>query len=158
MEERVLDFSLSKTLEYTVTGTGDKAATAEITLGAPCVAAFGPSTKFSQVITRAILEARKNIEVTEAEKEAAQLGAGGDAEGDMDASAVKVFLMASSEDLEAAFVTFKALAAKVGRLDEKTPLKAAHLDKVGYEDALRMMCEYAANFIVPSLFAAESDG
>ena len=76
----------------------------------------------------------------------------------LDANAVKVFLMASSEDLEAVWVTFKALVGKVGYVADGVPAKGDLLDRVGYEDMIRMMCEYAANFIVPSLFSEGGDG
>ncbi len=64
--------------------------------------------------------------------------------------------MASDGSFNNIFDCFKKLSQKCGKLSEKTFLKETHFKNISYEDSIRMVCEYIANFIIPSLILETS--
>lgn len=71
----------------------------------------------------------------------------------MDGGLVMTMLASGCGDLERAFDDFIALAVKVGSFNDKTPLQTAHFERMGLEEAMRMMGEYIGFFIVPSVLS-----
>lgn len=71
----------------------------------------------------------------------------------MDGALVMTMLAAGSGDLEKVFDDFNALAVKVGRFNEKTPLKPEHLERIGIDEAMRLCGEYIGFFVMPSVLS-----
>lgn len=151
MENNPYIFNLSDVVEYTKAGDFHKTATFEL-LG-PTMSVFDLSSAISQMVVRAVLDARTLTDG--ANTEPLNDNNSNDSEGGMDIEAMKVILLSSKS------VNFSDLASlcrklflKVGTFDGEVKLKGAVLDKMSVDDYTRLICEYIVNFIFPSLFSS----
>ncbi len=137
-------FPLSDVLEYTDNKTGGFEKTGQIEFLPPSYFCIKEATMLSQLVTRAVLDITKFKDLAEGKKQEDQ---------DMDAAAVKMLLMSSSSvNFPDILTAFKRLSTTVCKLSDKEFLKEAHFEKMEYDDVINMICEYVANFIIPSLF------
>jgi hypothetical protein len=142
MENDIFIFQLSKELEYSKSGDFHKTATIEFT--PPSMAAFDESVTLGQLVTNAVLDARRFAE--ESTQEQIEQTTPG-------ANEIKIILMASkSVKFTEIANAFKALALKTGTTDGETALTESLLKKISIHDMVGMVCGYVANFTFPSLF------
>lgn len=142
-EKEVFIFELSEILEYSK--KGNKTETATISMRAPRMPEFNEASRFSQIVTQALMDSQKWAPKGKVKDVVP--------ESDIKAGEVRILLFASDRNIDEVAKRFRALANKVCTLDEEgTPLKDALIDKMDIEDFTKMMCEYVANFIYPSLF------
>jgi len=148
-------FQLDTPIEYSK--DGEFVQTATIELLPPSADSIVESMKLSQFVMQAFTEARKNTSEDDlSEEDMAAIKEKADNKDTLnilEASQVQTILFSSKIDLSKVFALFKKLMMKVGKLDKDfKPIKEAHFRKFTYDDTVRMMCEYIANFIIPSLF------
>ena len=146
MDQNPLIFNLSSKIEYSKGGDFHSTATVELT--GPTVEAFNLSSDLSQLVMRAILDAQdlKN-------KFANEDSSGGSS--DIDSNAIKIILLSSkSVKFSDVAETAKKLFCQVGTYDGEVKIKPIFFNKISFDDYVRMVCEYCANFIIPSLFSA----
>lgn len=143
MEQKSIGVKLSKPLEYS--SDGDFKKTAELEFGCPTMAIFDEASDLSQMVMNALMDAGKNAPKNDEESEPS---------GDLDADSVRVVLM-SAERVKFKDVAkcFEKLALKCGTYDGKEVLTDSTFKKLSIEDFSRCICEYIANFIVPSLLS-----
>ncbi|MCP4552344.1 MAG: hypothetical protein GY834_09950 [Bacteroidetes bacterium] len=139
-------FQLESVLQYSE--DGEYSNTGEIEFLPPSINCFKDATKLTQYVTKALLSSSKFKDLGESSEDIE--------EQEIDAQAVKFILMASDGSFNNIFDCFKKLSQKCGKLSEKTFLKETHFKKISYEDSIRMVCEYIANFIIPSLILETS--
>jgi hypothetical protein len=137
-------FQLKEPLDYSVKGDWEKTATIE--LGPPSYKCFDQATQLSQFVMAAVL-ASTRFEHLAKEKETDK-----DKDDLLNADAVKFILMSAEDKFEDIHACFRKLACKVGTVAEDVPLIDSHFSKMSYDDNIRIVCEYVANFILPSLF------
>lgn len=150
MEQEPYIFELSETIEFT--RDGDFSKTASFILGGPTSAEFALSTKISQYVTQATLDAQRyKTAFADTGQAAAAPTTKNDAAESPDS--IKLILF-SSKNVAFADIAeaCKALFIKRGTFDGKTPLNAAAFNKISVNDFTDMICGYIANFIFPSLF------
>lgn len=146
MKEELFLFQLSQKLEYSK--AGDFHNTATIELEPPSMNVFDESSALSQLVMRAVLDAREYADA---------LG-GGDQNvadrSDVDAAAIKMILM-SSKNVKFSEVAeiCKALFIKVGTYDGEKKLTLIAFKRMTIDDFVELCCGYIANFIWPSLFS-----
>lgn len=149
MEQKQIGVKLSKELEYTK--EGDFTTTAELVFTCPTMASFDEASDLSQMVMNALMDAGKNAPKVEEDVEASQ--------GDLDADSIRVVLMTAERvKFKDVAKCFKKLALKCGTFDGKTVLTESTFNKLEIEDFNKCMCEYIANFIVPSLLSGTVGG
>ena len=146
-------FNLKNAIE--VSKDGAFVETAAFEFAAPAMSDFKHSSRLSQMIMRAIMDSQ-DFGDPEAMRKAAEEFKSGSVEEEMDASSVKVILLASkSIELSQVGEVFTGLAIRVGKADAGVPLTAANINRVTPDEFIDMMCGYIAHFICPSLFTSE---
>lgn len=142
MEKSPMFFQLSGELEYSKDGVPD-AKTATLELRVPGMDEFEEAANLSQFVMGAILDATRHSGQTPKEED-------GDVE--IDASAIRLILF-SAQAIKFTKVAkcFDRLAVKIGTTDGTVQLTETLIKKIGLEDYTRLICEYIANFIIPSL-------
>jgi hypothetical protein len=149
MEKEEL-FQLSKKLEYSEDGDFQKTAT--ITMLPPTMATAKEASALGQYVMRAVGDARGTVKEDIDPSEAAEAKQKLEDEG-MDAAAVRIILFsAKSVQFGDIMDEFKKLAVKVCKVSDKTFIAPLHMEKMEYQDFVKMTCEYIAFFITPSLF------
>lgn len=153
MENNPYIFNLSSVVEYSKGGDFHKTATLE--LYGPTMPVFELSSAISQMVMRAVLDARSLSEEVKPEQLKEESEVDKNIDEVMDVTAMKVILLSSKNvkfsDLAMAC---KKLFVKVGTFDGEVKLKTAVLDKISVDDYTRLVCEYVVNFIFPSLFSS----
>jgi len=145
MEKENMIFNLSEKLEYSDKGEFTDTLTLEIS--APSMAVFDETSELSQLVMAAMLDATKNL--PEDQKKKAEEN---QEEEKIDAAGVKAMLNAArSVKWKEIRKCFNVVALKCATFDGKIPITETTLNKFTPEDFTRMVCEYIANFIFPSL-------
>lgn len=150
MEKTPMYFQLSKELEYSKDGVPD-AKTATLELRAPGMDEFEEASNLSQLVMGAMLDVSRLSGKTRKDKE--------DEDVDLDATAIRLTLFsAQAVKFTTVAKCFNRLALKVGTTDGKIKLTETLLKKIGLEDYTRLICEYIANFTIPSLGLGQEQG
>jgi len=157
MDKNLL-YQLSKEFEFSKKGGFEKTATIEIK--PPSMNSFDEVSDFEQLFMGSIVTAgnlfkssEEEDQPPEEEKSALQ----NLKDNVPTANEIRMLITISQEvKLRDLFKAFKKLAVKDAKLDEKTPMKASHFDKLEKDDALGLMCEYASFFTFPSLLGGGS--
>lgn len=149
MEQQEIGVKLSGTIEFS-TG-GDFSNTAELVFKCPTMASFDEASDLSQMVMNSLMDAGKNAPKDVEPEEGAT--------GEMDAEAIKIVFM-TSEKIKFKDVAkcFRKLAMKCGTYDGKEPLNDSVFEKLSIDDFTRCVCEYVANFIIPSLLSGQKGG
>lgn len=145
MEENPLIFNLSQEIEYSI--KGDFSKTASIEINGPCFEVFDLVSDLSQDVTRAIFDAQSLRD---------KFGDNEDSKDkkNIDGEAMKIILMSSkSVKFSSVAETCKKILLKSGTYDGKEKLKETFFKRISYNDFTRLICDYCANFIFPSLFS-----
>ena len=147
MEKNPFIYQLSEKIEYSKNGQFYETATIE--LKAPSMKVFDLSTKLSQLVMRATLDAKDFAEDYKSEESTNQ---------EVGTAGIKMILMSSKSVSfsDISNVSLK-LFLKVGTFDGETKLKEAIINRLDIEDYTDMICGYIANFIFPSLFSTEGE-
>lgn len=149
MEPKKIGVKLSKELEFSK--GGEFKETAELEFSCPTMATFDESSDLSQMVMNALMDAGKNAPKDTKPEEGA--------DGEMDAEAIKIVLMSATNiKFKDVAKCFKGLALKCGTYDGEEPLSESVFDKLEIEDFTRCICEYVANFIIPSLLSGQMGG
>lgn len=148
MEKDTMIFQLSSTLQYSK--KGDFVDTATLEFKAPSMNEYDDASDFAQYIMGAIMEQQKNT--TPEEMEVA-MSATAQNDSELDPEGLRIVLMAAKNvRFREIAATFKKLSLKVGTCDGETKLTDDLISKMTPADWTRCVCEYAVNFITPSLF------
>ncbi len=148
MEKNYL-YSLRKKLRYTPAGKGDFEETAMVEFKPPSMAVFDESTDFEQIIMRAMLSTAKSAGSDNPDEPESQTRK---APTPLE---IRMVLHTGSIPIKNIAKLFQKLAYKTGYLDEMTPIKKSHFNKLSKEDFMDMMCGYASFFTFPSLLGGE---
>ncbi len=136
-EEEVLEYSKG----------GDFLTTETIEFRTPGMDEFKEASKLSQLVMGAVMDAGNRSDRPEEEGP------------EIDAEAVKVILFVSQDiTFVDVAVQFNLLAVKVGITDGEEKLTTNLIKKLKQETYTRMVCEYIANFILPSLMPELREG
>lgn len=129
-----------ETLQYSK--GGEFLTTETIDFRIPGMDEFKEASTLSQLVMGAMMDAAKRSPERPEDIE----------EPEIDANAVKVILFVSQEIsfVDVAYC-FNCLAVKVGTADGEEKLTTLLIKKLKLETYTRMVCEYIANFILPSL-------
>ena len=144
--EQEYNFALEKELQFTK--DGDFAHTATLSFSTPGMAVYDELQVLSQLTMSAMMDARK---FANEDDKAPDAGAT-EGEGDLDANAIKIMLLASQVKMSDIACAFRAIAVKTCELDTGVKIKDAHFGKLSPAEFNDCMFGYIVNFIVPSLF------
>lgn len=143
-----LTFQLENKIRFANLESGEEDETFEIFFKAPDWNCRKQMFKVKAHVERSFIKMATDL---------ANLGDEADKKSDdddgMDGSLVMTMLAAGSGDLEKVFDDFTALAAKVGRFNDNTPLKPEHIERMGLDEAMRLCGEYIGFFIAPSVLS-----
>ena len=143
--ERMI-FNLSEELQYSLKGEFVKTATLEFT--PPSSKSFGEALDLSQMVMGAMMDSRDILTNKDTVETAT---ADGESE-DIDADSVRALLMASQKvKMSIVMEKFNELALKCGTFDGTVRITNTTLGKLSLPEYTRLLCEYIANFIIPSL-------
>jgi hypothetical protein len=133
----------------TYSKNGNFEETAQLEIDAPSFNTFKESSALSQCFVRALFANRKMMQDNNQDDSAAQ------GDNDLDANAVQLLLMASDVDFSDILDVFVNLCVKSCTLDQerKINIKKDHFNKLAYQDVVNFICEYVANFTVPSVLS-----
>ncbi len=157
MEENFL-YNLKEPLEYTPKGKGNFEKTATVEFTPPNMKCFNEVSDFEQLFMGSLVSAGNlskagNIAETPEEEKSALQNLKDNVPKARD---IRMMITMSQEiKITSLFGAFKRLACKCAKLDNITPIKIAHFEKLEYNDALNMLCEYASFFTFPSLLVEE---
>jgi len=142
MEQKEMLFQLSDKIQYSKAGEFPETATIQI--NAPSMEVFDEASELSQMVMASMIDASKNIQVSSKEVDPE--------DAKIDAEAVKALLM-SARNVKMSDVRkcFDALVLKSATFDGEVKITETTLKKLSMADYTRMVCEYIANFIIPSL-------
>jgi hypothetical protein len=148
MEKNTFIFNLSEELEYSKSGNFVK--TASLELRAPGMNEYDESMDFAQGILAAIMEVGRNQNFSEEDLEKARKKS--DTEKSMTADEIIPVLLASRNvKFKDTATYFKKLLVLVCTTDGIVYLTSDLINKLNPQDFTKLLGEYAANFIVPSL-------
>lgn len=142
-----LTFSLPDRIKFANLETGEDDETFEIFFKAPDWGSRKQMFKVKAHVERAFVKMASEL---------SDLADDDDKKDDsehMDGALVMTMLAAGSGDLEKVFDDFTALAVKVGRFNDKTPLLPAHIERMGINEAMRLCGEYIGFFVMPSVLS-----
>jgi hypothetical protein len=142
MEKENMIFELSGKIKYSK--DGDFLETATLEFPAPTMDTFEECSDLSQLVMNAMMDAAKHAPQQE-EKEP-------DVNMKISADEIKaVFFSARDVKFTDIAKCFEKLALKIGTVDGQEKITGKIIKSLGPEDYTRLICEYVANFIVPSL-------
>ncbi len=158
-------FDLSKVLS--ISNKGDFQDTGTIEVTPPNMDHFNAITDFEQLFMGSVVSAGnlfkddkdKNIEVEE-EKEEEKSALEKLKNNTPSASDIRMLITISQEiKIKDLFQAFKKVVFKTAfvDIDAKLKLKETHFDKMGIDDSLRFLCEYASFFTFPSLLGGKQE-
>lgn len=144
MEQKQMLFQLSEKISYSKAGEFPETATIQI--NAPSMIVFDQASELSQMVMASMIDASKNIQ---GDKKVEDIDPD---DAVIDAEAVKALLM-SARNVKMSDVRkcFDALVLKSATFDGEVKITETTLSKMSMPDYTRMVCEYIANFIIPSL-------
>jgi len=151
-----LTFPLTNRLSFANLETGADDETMEITLRAPDWNCRKQMFRVKGHVERAFVSIASKLSDLAAQSDTKKP----DDDGRMEGALVMTMLGAGSGDnLDKVFDDFVQLALKVGQINEKTPLKEVHFERMGVDDATRLCGEYIGFFVMPSVLSmTKSDG
>lgn len=139
VEPKILDFQLSKKLEYA--SGGEFSQTATLTFRAPGMDVYDDLMSLSEIVTASFVDASRFASANPPTEQD---------DTTLDGDAVKVVLLSTGKFVDVAN-QFRKIAIKTGTCDGKEKLTNSLLLKLSVADFNRLICEYIAVFIVPSL-------
>lgn len=164
MQEESFIYQLEKVLPYSKKeGRGfEPAETGTLEFQAPSMAVFDESAKLTQLISKAAKQAAADSIAMFSPEQLAQLKKDQEEKGASDevpkASEIQQMLYSSDVDLGKVRKAFIAIAIKTGYLDENTKLLKDHLDELGQQGFMDLLCKYVEVFIGPSVFRGDEPG
>lgn len=136
-------------LEYSK--SGEILTTETVEFRTPGMDEFKEASTLSQLVMGAMMDAAKHSPNGPEDKDKK--------EPEIDAGAIKIIFFTSQEITFVGIAAqFNLLAVKVGTTDGDTNLTPTLIKRLKLDTYIRMVCEYIANFILPSLLSETREG
>lgn len=148
-------FKLSQELTYTKDGNPD-CKTCTLEFSNPGMDVYDQITDLSQMVMNATMEASKNAPKEAIEKAKEEASQENKADKIPDASEMKAILFSAKETKFSNIAkNFKVLCLATCTLDGSAKLTEPLISRMEPKDWTKLVCEYIAFFIAPSLFSEE---